>query len=168
LTLLVGRQEGHPTCKNGRWWRWALVGPDGVAPSQIVGVSASVNLPLHRKVQKFFSGTGSPGWSRKKGLKTVVWWCGMALISLDVKGPASLTHKLSKWVIYTLQGCSLFKLQFEVTLLSCFITAHYQQNAASMRLGVGNKMPADHRMCKTEADNLNVENSKAQYAVPEV
>ena len=41
----------------------------------MVSVSASVNLPLHRKVQKFSSGTGSPGWSRKKGRKTVVvWW----------------------------------------------------------------------------------------------
>jgi len=37
-------------------------------------VSASVNLPLHHKVQKFSSGTGSPGWYRKKGHKTVVWW----------------------------------------------------------------------------------------------
>jgi len=66
LTLLVGRQEGHP----------ALVSPDGVAPSRIVGVSASVNLPLHHKVHKFSSGTGSPGWSPKKGHKTVVW-CGI-------------------------------------------------------------------------------------------
>ena len=41
----------------------------------MVGVSASVNLPLqHKKVQKFSFGTGSPGWSRKKGLKTVVVW----------------------------------------------------------------------------------------------
>ena len=56
----------------GRWWRWALVSPDGVAPSGMVGVSTSVNLPLHHKVQKFSSGTGSPGWSRKKGRKTVV------------------------------------------------------------------------------------------------
>jgi len=39
-------------------------------------VSASVNLPLHHKVQKFSSGTGAPGWSRKKGRKTVVVWCG--------------------------------------------------------------------------------------------
>jgi len=31
---------------------------------------------LHHKVQKFSSGTGSPGWSRKKGRKTVVVWCG--------------------------------------------------------------------------------------------
>jgi len=26
LTVLVGRQEGHPDCKKmGGWWRWALV-----------------------------------------------------------------------------------------------------------------------------------------------
>jgi len=57
----------------GWWrWRWALVSPDGVAPSRVVGVPASVNLPLNHKIQKFSSGTGSPGWSRKKGHKTVV------------------------------------------------------------------------------------------------
>jgi len=49
-----------------------MVSPDGVAPSRMVGVSASVNLPLHHKVQKFSFGTGSPGWSLKKGRKTVV------------------------------------------------------------------------------------------------
>jgi len=38
----------------------------------MVGVSASVNRPLHHKVQKFSSGTGSPEWSRKKGRKMVV------------------------------------------------------------------------------------------------
>jgi len=54
------------------WWRWALLSPVGVAPSRTVDVSASVNLPLHHKVQKFSSGTSSPGWSRKKGHKTVV------------------------------------------------------------------------------------------------
>jgi len=56
------RQEGHPACKEmgGGWWRWAMVSPDGVAPSRMVRVSASVNLPLHHKVQKFSSGTGSP------------------------------------------------------------------------------------------------------------
>jgi len=36
-------------------------GPDRVAPSRMVSVSASVNLSLHHKVQKFFSGTGSAG-----------------------------------------------------------------------------------------------------------
>jgi len=73
LTLLVGRQEGHPACKKmGGWWRWALVSPDEVAPSWMVCVSAAVSLPLHQKVQKFSSGTGSPGWSQKR----VVNGCG--------------------------------------------------------------------------------------------
>jgi len=49
-----------------------LVSPDRVVPSQMVDVSAFVNLPLHHIVQKFSSGTGSPGWSEKKGRKTVV------------------------------------------------------------------------------------------------
>jgi len=74
--LLARRQEEHPACKNMEgWWRQALVSPDGVAPSRMVSVSASVNLPLRYKVQKFSSGTGSPGWSRKKGRKAgLVWW----------------------------------------------------------------------------------------------
>ena len=38
----------------------------------MVGVSAALNLPLHHKVHKFSSGTGSPGWSQKKGCKMVV------------------------------------------------------------------------------------------------
>jgi len=39
--------------------RRTLVSPAGVAPSRMVGVSASVGLPLHHRVQKLFSGTGS-------------------------------------------------------------------------------------------------------------
>jgi len=37
-------------------------------------MSASVNLPLHHKVQKFFSGTGSPGCPGKRTLKRLLWW----------------------------------------------------------------------------------------------
>jgi len=55
--------------------QWALVRPNGVAISRMVVVSASVNLPLHHKVQKFSSGTSSPGWYRKKGRKTVACVC---------------------------------------------------------------------------------------------
>ena len=65
--------------RTGGWWRWALLSPDGVAPSRMVAVSASVHLPLHHKVQKFSSGTGSPGWSRKKGRRTIV-----ALLSVSL------------------------------------------------------------------------------------
>jgi len=56
------------------WW-WALVSPDRVAPSRMVSVSASVNLPLQHKVQKFSSGTGSPGWSRKRATNSCVCVC---------------------------------------------------------------------------------------------
>jgi len=52
----LGGRKGIRPVKNMRgWWRWALVSPDGVAPSQMVGVSASIYLPLHHKVQKFSS-----------------------------------------------------------------------------------------------------------------
>jgi len=48
-------------------------------------VSASVNLSLHHKVQKFSSGTGSPGWSWKKGHKTVVWvWYNVIFTYTDI------------------------------------------------------------------------------------
>jgi len=55
----------------GGWWIWAPVSPDGVAPSWMVGVSASVNLPLQHKVQKFSSRVVS-----EKGRKmvVVVWY----------------------------------------------------------------------------------------------
>ena len=65
-------------------WRWALVSLDGVAPSRMVGVSASVNLPLHHKVQKFSSGTGSSGWSQKRAVKRLWWWCGGDLPLISV------------------------------------------------------------------------------------
>jgi len=55
FALLVGRQEGHPACKKyGEWWRWALVSPDGMAPSRMVNVSASINLPLLRSPELLF------------------------------------------------------------------------------------------------------------------
>ena len=59
-----------------------MVSLDGVAPSRTVSVFASVRLPLHHKVQKFSSGTGSPGWSQKKGDKTVVVWWWYIIINL--------------------------------------------------------------------------------------
>jgi len=55
----------------------ALVSPDGVAPSRMVDVSASVNLPS--------TGTSSPGWFQKNGRKTivVVVWYGIFLKTLN-------------------------------------------------------------------------------------
>jgi len=88
LTLFVGWQEGHPACKKyGAWWMWALVSSDGVAPSRMAGVSASVNLRLHCKVQKFSSGTGSPGGPGKRARKRL--WCGVVWWWLYFKGSVS-------------------------------------------------------------------------------
>jgi len=56
-----------------------MVSPDGVAPSRMVCVSASVNLPLHHKVQKFSSGTGSPGSPGKRAVKQLCGGGGMVL-----------------------------------------------------------------------------------------
>jgi len=68
----------------------------------MAGVSASVNLPLHHKVQKFSSGTGSLGWSRKKGYKTVVvwWWFGQKKGHLTCKKSVYLIPNVlsqNKW-----------------------------------------------------------------------
>jgi len=71
--LLVGQQEEHPACKKyGGVVEVGTGSPDGVVPSRMVSMSAFVNLSLHHKVQKFSSGTGSSGWSLKKGRRTVV------------------------------------------------------------------------------------------------
>jgi len=87
----------------GGWWRWALVSPDGVAPSLMVGVSASVNLPLHRKVQKFSSGTGSPGWSRKKGRKAIVvvmvYTCLVMLLASKSQCKGSITPSVRRSLV---------------------------------------------------------------------
>jgi len=61
--------------------RWALVSPDGVAPSRMIYVSASVNLPLHHKVQKFSSGTAAPAHAGGPGKRAVKrLWCAVYML----------------------------------------------------------------------------------------
>ena len=79
----LGGRKGIRSVKNMGDGRWALVGLDGVAPSRMVSVSASVNIPLHHKVQKFSSGTASLRWSRKKGRKTVVVVVDWSYLALE-------------------------------------------------------------------------------------
>jgi len=54
LTLLVGRQEGHPACKKTfeGCGGGGTVGPVGVAPTRTVGASASIIFPCSIKIQK--------------------------------------------------------------------------------------------------------------------
>jgi len=63
-----------PSCRNPPNLSW--LGTDTGICWIAYPVSASVNLPLHHKVQGFFSGAGSSEWSRKKAHKTVVVCCG--------------------------------------------------------------------------------------------
>jgi len=65
LTIFIGSQ---------RVYRAVVIYREG-KKHEMVSLSASVNFPLHHKVQKFSSDTGSPGWSRKKGRKMVVCAC---------------------------------------------------------------------------------------------
>jgi len=101
-----------------------LVSPDGLAPCRMVSVSASVNLSLHHKVQKFSSGTGSPGWSRKKGHKmvVVVWW--FVVVTVGEQKVASVS-------ILFLLCCFLFILRIvmqflEFSLILCSVTAVFE------------------------------------------
>jgi len=82
----------------------------------MVGVSASVNFHLHRKVQKFSSGTGSPGWSRKKGRKTVVVWCGVVIPSNISEGR----------LLRGGNACDFCRLVTELLICACSpIATHY-------------------------------------------
>ena len=78
------------------WWRSALISVGGVAPSWMVSLSASVNLPLHHKVRKFSYGTGSPGWFRKKGRKTVVVVVGRKTLTRRQNIPTSSDRATSE------------------------------------------------------------------------
>ena len=89
----LGGRKGIRPVKNGRW-RWALVSPDGVAPSRMVSVSASVNLPLHHKAQKFSSGTGLPDGPGKRTVKRL-WWYKRWSVNLQF----FLTAPPSEWLV---------------------------------------------------------------------
>jgi len=79
LTLLVGRQEGHPACKKygedggGGYW---LVRMEW--PSRMVGVSASVNLPCTVKSRSSLLALAHPGGPGKRAVKRL--WCGDAVV----------------------------------------------------------------------------------------
>jgi len=71
LTLLVGRQEGHPACKKTEWWGVGVV----VSLEQLADLHMAQLIPLpltvscFSKIQISFylsgTGAGSPGKSWK-------------------------------------------------------------------------------------------------------
>jgi len=89
-------------------------------------VPASVNLPLHHKVQKFSFGTVSPEWSRKKGRKTVCMCVSDDNDVIQVSKPLSVTRSAYLFIIidgqlsaYSLiTGQKLLRLDYSNSLLS--------------------------------------------------
>jgi len=77
LTLLVGRQEGHPACKNSDWWGAGMViclerGAD-LCTAQLMPLPLTVSC--FSKIQIGFTflvpaHLGSPG---KRAIKRCVW-----------------------------------------------------------------------------------------------
>jgi len=71
----LGSRKGiRPVQKYGGWWRWALVSLDGVAPSWMVSVSSSVNLPCTIKSRSFLLAPAHLGGPGKRAVKQL--WCG--------------------------------------------------------------------------------------------
>ena len=69
--LLVWWQEGHPACKKTEWWGVGVViclerGAD-LHMAQLMPLPLIVSCFSKIQIGFYLSGTGSPGWSRKKG-----------------------------------------------------------------------------------------------------
>jgi len=65
LTLLVGRQEGHPACKKTEWWGAGVViclerGAD-LHTAQLMPLPLTVSCFSKIQIVFFLSGTGPPG-----------------------------------------------------------------------------------------------------------
>jgi len=65
LTLLVGRQEGHPACKKTKWWGAGVVicleqGAD-LHIAQLMPLPLTVSCFSKIQIGFYLSGTGSPG-----------------------------------------------------------------------------------------------------------
>jgi len=57
LTLLVGRQEGHPACKKTEWWGTGVV----ICLERDAGLHMAQLMPLPLTDWFYLCGTGSPG-----------------------------------------------------------------------------------------------------------
>jgi len=62
LTLLVGRQEGHPACKKTEWWGAVCLerGAD-LHMAQLIPLPLTVSCFSKIQIGFYLSGTGLPG-----------------------------------------------------------------------------------------------------------
>jgi len=62
LTLLVGRQEGHPACKKTEWWgAGVVVCLERCADLQMIPLPLTLSCFSTIQIGFFISGTGSAG-----------------------------------------------------------------------------------------------------------
>ena len=65
LTLLVGRQKGHPTCKKTEWWGVGVVicleRGASLHMAQLMPLPLTVSCFSKIQIGFYLSGTGSPG-----------------------------------------------------------------------------------------------------------
>jgi len=105
LTLLVGRQKGHPARKKirGMRWRWALVRMEWRPAGW------SVCLPLlisacAMKSRSSLLALAHLGWSRKRAIKWLWWWCGVSQ-NTKVTWPWSIiSHTRANLIDYSWRG----------------------------------------------------------------
>jgi len=135
---LGGRKGIWPVKKLRRRCRWALVSPDGVAPSRMVSVSASVIFPCTIKSTSSLPAPAHPDGPWKRAVKWL--WCGGCLAnrSLTGHGPAvcweSLhgERNLSRVFIQQCHGWERYHMtcaaQANATLLHCHasVSTHTQ------------------------------------------
>jgi len=85
-------------------------------------VSASVNLPLHHKVQKFSFCTSSPGSPRKRAVKRLWWWLNLRIA-------------LSIWIYAELEDLKPVHttLSMQKNSVTCFFFAVFSSPVSLLR-----------------------------------
>jgi len=86
-------------------------------------VSASVNLPLHHKVQKFSSGTGLPDGHGKRAIKRLWWCCQYCARRIHKYLFNYITIKLNKSTLKTVICMTACKLNDNITNFPQFLRA---------------------------------------------
>ena len=78
-----------------------MVSPDGMAPRRMVGMSASVDLPLHHKIQNSLLAPAHPSGPGKRAVKWL--WCPDTDTQTDshssliiLYGPLKMLVKMSR------------------------------------------------------------------------
>jgi len=122
LTLLVGRQEGHPACKKTEWWGAGVV--ICLERGAYLHMAQLMTLPLivscFSKIQIGFTflvpaHPGSPGQRAVKWVCVCV--CTIAKFTALTSLQSSLLSAFSKNTQYTIYGWNLQRLQYSQNTL---------------------------------------------------